>query len=117
MQFAVAPLHLCITCCTGWAMCLRRAQEMDPEHDDEALASHFDRMNDYTDARTAVGELAGDELYEYIQRSGDAVVSFSHFLPRCERSVACGVRPSVSPWFQRVGSAAVRPCAVSSRGG
>lgn len=62
---------------------MRLTQEMDPEDDDEALASHFDRMNDYTDARTAVGELAGDELYEYIQNSGDAVVSFSHFLPRC----------------------------------
>jgi hypothetical protein len=58
-------------------------QEMDPEANDEALASHFDRLNDYEDGRTPLGELAGDELYEHIQQSGDAVVSFSHFLPRC----------------------------------
>jgi hypothetical protein len=98
-------------------MCLRRAQEMDPEHDDEALASHFDRMNDYTDARTAVGELAGDELYEYIKRSGDAVVSFSHFLPRCVLSIARVLRPFITHSSRRVMPATVGPCVEPGRGG
>lgn len=50
---------------------------------DDGVAQHLDLMNEHMDAMTSEGLMSGDELYEFIQNSGEAVVSFSHFLPRC----------------------------------
>eukprot|EP00241_Pyramimonas_parkeae_P006265 CAMPEP_0114259434 /NCGR_PEP_ID=MMETSP0058-20121206/19892_1 /TAXON_ID=36894 /ORGANISM="Pyramimonas parkeae, CCMP726" /LENGTH=394 /DNA_ID=CAMNT_0001374483 /DNA_START=1251 /DNA_END=2435 /DNA_ORIENTATION=- len=58
-----------------------------PEHlklHDDGVAQHLDLMNEHMDAMTSEGLMSGDELYEFIQNSGEAVVSFSHFLPRVE---------------------------------